>query len=308
MGNKLFILFLFVITFSSVYSQYSPTYSQYQLNGLAINPAFAGSREVLSTNILYRDQWLGFEGAPRTMTLSTHTPLRKLSSAVGLQIFNDKIGVSGHSGIFFNYAYRVRFKKNHRTLAIGTGAGLDMYRANLSKVEVNSPGDQAFENQVFKSSRMNFSFGIYYYSNKVFAGISTPAILHYGYDVHSATPDSSTTAPTNFFITAGYTFKFNKDIKFRPSILHKTYPKLDSQTDFNFSLIVFDQLSMGLSVRSGESIVWIIEYQILRNQLRIGYAHDFVTSRLNRYTHGTNEIMLRYELVFRSDITNTRFF
>ena len=65
---------------------------------------------------------------------------------------------------------------------------------------------------------------------------------------------------------------------------------------------------MGLSVRTGESVVWIIEYQILHDQLRIGYAHDFVTSRLNKYTHGTNEIMLRYELVYKSEAINPRFF
>lgn len=307
--KRFFYILLITFTFSgSLLAQYNPTFSQYLLNGMAINPAFAGSREALSTSILYRDQWLGFNGAPKTMTFSTHTPLKSLSSALGLQIFSDKIGVSSHTSISMNYAYRVRFKKNHRTLAIGLGSGVDMYRANLDKVSVITPGDEVFENQVYKSTRPNISAGIYYYSNKLFAGISAPAILHYGYDVYTSSPDSSVTAPVNLFFLVGYTFKLNNDIKFRPSILHKSYPHLDSQTDFNLSLIVFDQLNMGLSVRSGESLVWIIEYQIIPNQLRIGYAHDFVTSRLNKYSHGTNEIMLRYELVFKTNATSTKFF
>lgn len=308
MNRLFFILFISTTLYSNLFAQYNPTYSQYLLNGMAINPAFAGSREALSTSILYRDQWLGFDGAPKTMTFSAHTPLRSLSSALGLQIFSDKIGVSSHTAAYINYAYRIRFKKNHRTLAIGLGTGIDIYRANLKEVKVNTAGDQAFENQIYKSTRPNFSAGLYYYSNHLFAGISTPAILHYGYDVKTSSPDSSLTAPTNYFFLIGYTFKLNNDIKIKSSIMHKTYPQLDSQTDFNLCLIVFDQLNMGLSVRTGESLVWIVEYQIIQNKLRIGYSHDFVTSRLNKYSHGTNEIMLRYELVNKTNATNPRFF
>ena len=306
MRHILYILLIFVLS-QTVVGQYSPHYSQYLLNGMAVNPAYTGSREVLSTTLLYRDQWIGFEGAPKTMTMSIHTPLKQLSSAVGLQIFNDRIGVASHTGVFLNYAYRIRFKKNNRTLAFGMGLGLNIYRANLDKVNVGAISDETFENQIYKSTRPNFSDGIYYYSKRFFVGLSAPAILHYGYDVYSSTPDSSTTAPVNFFFTMGYTFKLNNDIKIRPSILRKSYPQQDNQIDFNLSLIVYDALNMSFSIRGKESLVWILEYKI-NNQLKIGYAHDFVTSRLNKYSHGTNEFLLRYELKFKSDQMNTRFF
>jgi len=306
MRRLIIILTIFLFP-GNIFCQYYQHFSQYLLNGQAINPAYTGSREVLSTTLLYRDQWIGFDGAPKTMTFSAHTPLTKLSSAIGLQFFSDKIGVSKHNGIFFNYAYRIRFKKNHRTLAFGLGAGISMFRANLNNVSIITSGDATFEGQNLKSNLPNFNAGIYYYSNRFFAGWSIPAIIHYGYDVFGNTPDSMSTTPRNIYYILGYTFNLNKDITFTTSFLFKTYSGLEGQTDLNLNLNIYNTLGMSLSLRFGDAMVWIIDYQI-NNQLKIGYAHDFSTSMLNRYAHGTNEFMLRYEFAYKLNMTSTKLF
>ncbi len=306
--KKIYISILFFIFSCNLFAQYYQQFSQYLLNGQAINPAYAGSREVLSAALLYRDQWVGFAGSPRTMTFSAHTPLTSLSSAIGLQIFSDKIGVSKHNGIFINYAYRIRFKKNHRTLAIGMGAGINTFRSDFSSVTLNDLGDKAFEYQYLNNIRPNFSIGVYYYSNKFFAGAAIPSILRYGYDVFGATPDSLRTNPQNSYYTIGYEIGLNKDIKFSPSILLKTNSPQKGQVDLNLKLSIYDALSMAVSVRFGDALVWIIDYQIIPNQLKIGYAHDFSTSLLNKYAHGTNEFMLRYEFAYKSNVVSTKLF
>lgn len=305
--RKAVINFIFVIISPGLFSQYYPHYSQYLINGQTINPAFAGSRDVLSLSALYRDQWIGFDGAPKTMTFSGHTPLRKLSSAVGINVLSDRIGVSTHNSVFLNYAYRIRFKKNNRTLAFGLGAGVDMFRSDLSKITTASYGDRVFENQILKSTKLNFSTGIYYYAKRFFAGWSSPSLMNYGYDVFSTLPDSLKTLPSNYFFLIGYTFKLNNEIKLRLSLLRKNYPGYNDQIDFNTSLIVYDRLNMTLSFRDKESLIWITEYQI-NDQIRIGYAHDFVLSRMNKYSHGTNEFFIRYELIYKTDMANIRFF
>jgi type IX secretion system PorP/SprF family membrane protein len=305
---KRFIIIILIVLFSGkLFSQYYQQYSQYISNGQAINPAYAGSHEVLSTTLSYRDQWVGFDGAPKTMTFSAHTPLNKMSSAVGLQLFSDRIGVSKHNGIFFSYAYRIRFKKNNRILAFGTGAGLSMFRSNLNSVTINNSGDKAFEGQFLKSNRPNFSLGIYYYSNRFFAGLSVPSILHYGYDVFNNTNDSLKTSARNIYYSVGYVFKLNSDIKFVPSCLIKSYPGLHTQMDLNFKLCIYDVLGMSFSLRFGDAMIWIIDYK-MNNQLSIGYSHDFSSSILNRFSHGTNEFLLKYKFAYKSNLETTKLF
>lgn len=305
---KKIILIVTVFLFSgNIFAQYYHHFSQYMSNGQAINPAYTGSREVLSTSLLYRDQWIGFDGAPRTMTFSAHTPLNQMSSAVGLQLFSDRIGVSKHNGVFVSYAYRIRFKKNHRTLAFGLGGGISMFRSNLNSVLTNTTGDVSFEGQYLKSNRPNFSIGTYYYSNRLHVGLSVPSILHYGYDVFGKTPDSLKANTRNVFFMAGYVFKLNKDIKFTPSCLIKSYPGLQTQMDLNLGLIIYDALGMSVSLRFGDAMIWIIDYKI-NNQFKIGYSHDFSTSMLNRYAHGTNEFMLRYEFAYKTNVESIKLF
>jgi hypothetical protein len=43
---------------------------------MSVNPAYAVSWGQLSIAELYRAQWVGLKGAPKTQTLNLHSPLR----------------------------------------------------------------------------------------------------------------------------------------------------------------------------------------------------------------------------------------
>ncbi|MCK4699069.1 MAG: type IX secretion system membrane protein PorP/SprF, partial [Bacteroidales bacterium] len=92
MKRSIIFIVAFLFTFFA-WGQLQPLSNQYIFNGLAINPAYSGSREALSMTMLYRNQWVGLEGAPKTMSFSLHAPLRKEKIGLGLLIINDKIGV-----------------------------------------------------------------------------------------------------------------------------------------------------------------------------------------------------------------------
>lgn len=90
-------------------------YTMFMYNKLLYNPAYAGSRDMLSLNGLYRRQWTDIEGAPRTMNLSADAtvgsymkPFRKI--ALGISVVNEKIGVERNTAIRSYYAYRVQLK------------------------------------------------------------------------------------------------------------------------------------------------------------------------------------------------------
>lgn len=73
-----YLLYIFIIMAAfKLKAQHSPMYSQYLLNGLAINPAYSGRNEALDLTLLHRQQWIGIDGAPVTTAFTANTPLRK---------------------------------------------------------------------------------------------------------------------------------------------------------------------------------------------------------------------------------------
>jgi len=293
------------LSFSAM-SQYFQHYSNYHFNGFVLNPAYAGSREVLSAAFLHRDQWIGFPGAPVTQTLSVHSPLKKISSAVGFNVFNDKLGVNRHTGIFADYAYRIKTGDRGR-LCIGMSAGISFFRSWLSDVKTTELNDAVFDGNNFKYTTPNFGFGMFYYTPRFFAGMSWPLLIKYSSDLTRSEADSLFTSPVNGFIQAGYIFRLNNDLKLKTSLMLKNYQRNEGQMDFSTSLIVYNTLQIGFSLRTKDAFIGTIEFQI-NDQLRIGYAHDFVTSDLAKYSHGSNEIVIRYEPVKKMNYENTRFF
>ncbi len=275
------------------------------MNGQFINPAYAGSREVLSANLMVHQQWTGLKGAPKTMNFGFHSPLKKLNLALGFVAFNDNIGVSHFTGLGINYVYRIRMKEGKRNLAFGLKTGLTSFKADLSQLKVNESGDQVFDGVVYHQTRFDAGFGIYYYAPHFYISYSLPLLSSFGYNSLQAYDTLNTKAVTSY-LGSGFVFNVGKDIQLHPSFMLKSI-KNDGQLELNLSVIVMNTLSMGVSVRTSDALVLLLEYQI-NKQLRLGYAHDFVTSPLQSVTRGTNEIVLRYELIKQYNAYSTKFF
>ena len=89
---KKLILIIILLASLGGYAQQDVLFSQFMFNKLTVNPAYAGSREVFSADAVYRYQWVGIDGAPKTFSLSMHAPLRNDHIALGGYVYNDKIG------------------------------------------------------------------------------------------------------------------------------------------------------------------------------------------------------------------------
>ncbi|MCX7863351.1 MAG: type IX secretion system membrane protein PorP/SprF [Bacteroidales bacterium] len=296
---------LLIIKTIGVSAQYFHSASNFYMNGQFHNPAYAGSREVFSSTVMYRNQWTGLEGAPKTMNFSFHTPLKRLNIASGFTAFNDQIGVSRLTGLAVNYVYRIRMKEGKRNLAFGLKTGLTNFKADLSKLQLSNQQDDAFNGVIINQTRFDVGFGIYYYAPHFFISLSSPTINRFGYNAYQTYDSIKTRAITTYF-TTGFVVSLGKDVEFMPSIYFKSI-KNDGQIDLNFSFQILKTLLIGVSLRSAESLVMLIEYQI-NPQFRLGFAHDFITSPLQKVTMGTNEITLRYELVKKYHVYSTKFF
>jgi type IX secretion system PorP/SprF family membrane protein len=275
------------------------------LNGLAINPAYAGSRDVLSTSIMYRKQWMGFEGAPVTATFSSHTPLKNRKIGIGIHVISEKIGISNNVSFFGNYAYRVRLGLGH--LSFGLKFGAEVFKENFNQITSQQP-DAVFSNT---SSYLlpNFGFGTYYFTNDYFVGLSIPSLLSYRRASDSKYEAYNDVKNYNFLLTGGYIFWITRNFKLKPSTLIRYHANSPIQFDVNINSILLrdGMLWLGLSYRNNEALVGLVEIQ-MGTKWRLGLSYDYSLGPMNKYSSGTIEAMLRMELITVVKTINPRFF
>lgn len=285
--------------------RYEPIYSQYWVNGLAINPAYAGSRECFSNIILYRNQWMGFEGAPVTQTLSSHAPFKDEKNAVGLFLFHEEIGVTNYYDIFGNYAFR--FQLGNGRISLGLRAGATFFQGNYADINANPEGevnDLLLENE--SEFFPNAGFGVYYYSENYYVGLSVPKLL--SYEIESSQKKMSV-SPNNydFLLTGGYLFELNDKVKLKPSVLFRYRLENTYQIDGSLNFILYDAIWAGFSYRKDDEWVIMAEYQATE-QIRAGVAYDIGSGDLAGQHNGSLEVILRYDFRYKFRATSPRYF
>lgn len=305
------ILILSTILFSSsnlARAQQNAMYTQYMFNTLAINPAYAGSRNVVSATALYRNQWTGIDGAPKTGTLSIDGPIANKKIGIGLQIFTDKLGVTQTNGAALSAAYRIRMEKG--TLSFGLQGNVNQYKVNLTNVPLGSTHgyDPAFSNNVNKTL-FNFGTGVYYNSDRFYVGLSAQDLIPNNLSDQNSSGDKiSGQQETHLFLAAGYVFPLSSDFNLKPSFLVKGVKGAPIEADINATIWIKDFLGFGAQYRTSADVAGLLECQV-SPQVRIGYSYDVSTTRLQGFNSGSHEIMLRYEFGFeKGKILSPRFF
>ncbi len=302
---RYFILLLLTAGFTHItcIGQQQAMFTQYMFNGLALNPAYAGSHGAMSATVLARRQWAGFEGAPSTQTFSLHAPIMDKNFSAGTLLIHDKIGRTEQTGGNLCFSYQIKFPK--ATLSMGAQGGFTSYR--LGQLEVKDLGDPNFTGDQANRFMPQIGTGLYYYSDRMYAGFSIPQLLTHYYDPY--TENSKARAIRHYFLTGGYVFDLSPNLKIKPSLLVKMVEGAPVSVDLNTNLLIKDVIWVGASYRSFDSIDALLEIQ-LTNQFRLGYAYDFSTSsQIRSVTKGTHELMVNYRFSFsKSKLITPRYF
>ena len=277
-------------------------YSHYTYNGLAINPAFAGSRDVLSINLSHRNQWMGFEGAPSYNIAGVHTPLKKTSMGLGLLVMNESIGLRKYTGFYLNYAHRLTLGKGKLALGLKAGMATGRYEA----IELGND-DYVFGEASNDYLLPNFGVGAYYYTKNFYAGLSVPLIL--GYETNET---GEVTAYHDFnkyayYFTTGVSLKMADRWAVLPSAL-VTYDKAGGiMADAGAQLQYKDLLKAGVTYRSKQALVMLIDFKI-NYQLKVGIAYDYGLNALNEYNRNSFEVAIEYNFVYQIKASNPTIF
>ncbi|MEQ6117979.1 type IX secretion system membrane protein PorP/SprF [Reichenbachiella sp. MALMAid0571] len=286
--TKIIFTVLLAIISVYVYGQQQPQFSQYMFNGLAINPAYAGSHEAISITALSRIQWVGFEGAPNTQVLSIHSPINGKNIGLGLQFSHDEIGFTNDNNLQASYAYRIKMRKGN-TLAFGLQAGFSSYSIDFSKARTitNDPS----QGGDVSSFLPNIGAGIFYSTPNAYLGLSSPTMLN-----SAVSRDGNTlfSKENHYFLIGGYVFTVNESLKIKPNFLVKAVSGSPVGFNLNLNALIKEFVWLGLSYRPPESLNFLLQFNISK-QLRIGYSMDYVLDEtLSQGTTTSHEFMVNY--------------
>lgn len=305
-SSGFFFSSFFFLTLS--FAQQNPQYNQYMFNPLIVNPAYAGSKEQLSAVVLHRSQWVGFDGAPMTQTLAIHAPFKQRSVGVGLNIINDKIGPTNNLGILAAYAYRIR--AGNGKLSFGLRSGAYNYAFNWNKIDYKDQSELAGINAKTNHWIPVFDYGMRYNTHNYYVGFTMANINRPIVRVTNAADSLRFSSVLNRYVnvTGGYAHVISDNIVFRPSIFVKLIKGQRPSADANASVLLNRNLWLGLSYRTGRTLVVITEYKI-SSFLSAGYSFDYAMNKLRTFNSGSHEIFVSYEVPFKkSKVLSPRYF
>ena len=298
------LIFALMLTCYSGFAQQDAQYTQYMYNTININPAYAGSRGVMSVFGLHRTQWVGLDGAPTTNTFSLNTPIGNSNLGVGFSLVNDRIGPTSDNTISADISYTIPMNEVYK-LSFGVKASGNIFNLDTDKLDpaqANDPNLQNFNNEFSP----NFGAGVYLHSDKLYLGLSVPNFLQ-----DSKYNDNEVAVfqeRMNFYFIGGYVFDVSPSIKFKPAFLTKMVAGSPLQVDASANFLFFDKFMLGGAYRWDAAVSALAGFQVT-DGLFIGYSYDMETTNLRRYNSGSHEVFLRFELFNKvSKMVSPRFF
>jgi len=313
MNTLKIIIVVLVLTLGSltINAQQDPMYTHYMNNTLAVNPAYAGSRDALTVTSLQRIQWIDFKGAPITQTVTMHMPLKKEHIGIGLSVLNDKIGPSNNTSVLLDYAFIMRLTTKSK-LALGLSAGMNIFQARLNSLQLDEDSDPAFQSNINNYIALNFGFGAYYSRERFYAGFSIPNLLQNSYSAINKEDGNILVGKEkrHYFFIAGTLLNISDNLDFKPTTLIKITAAAPIQIDFTASFIIMKKFLVGAMFRSGDAFGGLVGLDITE-QFHVGYSYDWSYGlKTFKYNQGSHELVLRYDFLFfdKKQIHSPRYF
>ena len=291
LNRKISTLFgcLLLLAATKSYSQQEAQYTQYMWNPMLLNPAAAGSTNMLRAAVVYRKQWVDIAGAPGTIAFVADAPALSEKTALGIIIAKDKIGIHDDVSIRANYAYRLPLKNG--TLGMGLQAGVKNHQAKYSQLDIKNESDANFRSGDVSYFMPEFGFGLYYSNAKSYMGFSVPKIIDNA--LGKSLFNTNSLEKRHYYLTAGHTFVLNTQFDILPSVLVKATEGAPLQAELSTLVSYQKKISAGISYRTGASVNFLVQAKFYQN-FSFGYSYDWATSILRSYNYGSHEIMVIY--------------
>lgn len=296
--QKLYIvLFICLICVIKGRAQQDVLISQYMFNQLFLNPAYAGTHDYWESSILYRSQWVGWEGSPTSQLVAIDGPIMPSLLGIGATIVHDEIGISESLGANVDLSYQLKLdRKGQHHLSFGLKVGYLSQRAYIKDLIYIDENDPLYtSSEIVNQNTILFGSGLYYYAKQMYFGLSVPVLFAQDLkDIPTQEINRNSYIKNQYYLNGGMVFKLSKNVDFKPSFLIKYTQAAPLQADINLNFLFKNMLWLGASYRSTDILVLMLEVNATR-YLRIGYAYDYSFNDISIFTSGSHEIMLSFD-------------
>jgi type IX secretion system PorP/SprF family membrane protein len=298
MRKALFSIVLGAVSLTAA-GQQDPQYSQFMFDKLSINPGVAGIGGSYCGTLLYRNQWLGFDGSPKTILFNAEGPIKQIKGGVGLTFYNDKLGFETNNILRLAYSYHITLPDGLSRLGAGLSLGMAQksFNANWNPIDANDQYIPANESQ----ASFDMGLGVYFEHPDFYAGISTTHLL--GQSLDKINMDIA----RHYWIMAGYNYKklMGGQLHLLPSLMAKS-DFASTQIDLNVTakyLMGSNAAWLGLSYRLQDVILApMLGYMYgidggktkASQYISAGLSYDITASQLKNYSSGTIELFVKY--------------
>lgn len=303
MKRAILLITLMISTAFALKSQDYAYYTQYMFNGLSINPAYAGSNDLINITADIRNQWLGMKGAPTTQTLSAHSPVLNDQFGLGVIFINDKVGVTNQQELSVNYSYKINLL--NQSLFLGLKIGMNNINCKFDKLMLDERTDANFLNNEKKVLPV-FGLGAYWKSSNYYVGMSIPQLYKF-FSSKNISPDFKIQKLA--FLTGGCIINLNEELKLKPSMLAKANFSSVFEFDLSSSIYYKENYMVGLSYKSLNAMSIFFEIG-LNQKYFFGYSYDIATTRLIHNQSGSHEILFNIYIdrKGKTKVMNPRYF
>jgi type IX secretion system PorP/SprF family membrane protein len=303
--NKKTLSILLLVFVMQSYSQNNPQYTQYMYNTMSINPGYTGSLGTLDVVGIYRDQWVGIDGAPVSQNLGIHSPLRNEKLGLGLNVQNDKIGPANEFYADANFSYTLQMSATMK-LGLGIKAGAKLFNVDFSKGTFEDPNNDPLNENVKNKLTTTLGAGAFLYSDNWYLGLSVPDFISNKY--YDDVDQSVAKEEIQYYLIGGYVFDLSPQLRFKPTVLAKYLHGFPLVVDVSANFLIMDRFSVGASYRYDDSVSGLAGINFLQGFF-VGYSYDYTLTDLSDYNSGTHEIILRFTLPQRNKrINSPRYF
>ncbi|KAF2081868.1 PorP/SprF family type IX secretion system membrane protein [Flavobacterium sharifuzzamanii] len=289
----LLINFLFCLSISA---QQDPEYTHYMYNMSVVNPAYAtGVPAMMNFGGLYRTQWVGAYGAPKTFTFFGHTAINDKIEA-GISFISDDIGdgAKKENNVYADFAYVLKLGGKNK-LSLGLKAGFSSMQTNFNGFRFTDPQtDFAFSENI-NATKPNIGVGAYYFRDNLYVGLSAPNLLKSKYIEEKSGINAFGSEEIHTFLTAGYVFQVNDKLKLKPAFMSKFVKGAPITLDVTANVLYNEKFEFGAAYRIDDSVSALFNINVT-STLRVGYAYDYTLTNFGQFNSGTHEIMLLFDL------------
>lgn len=299
MKNKFKILVIgcgfYTCCLINILAQDRPHFTMQFLQPGIINPAGMTSVNQINAAFFFSKQMLGFEKSPMVGMLDFAMPIGKTNLFTGIQISQDRIGVTTYSIFTGNFAYRIRLNvKNY--LSFGLGISAKLTNANFTEAPIVNPSDPNFYQNADAVWTPDIRLGAYWFTDNAYVGFAVENLFTNSLLFSGSTPSADIRVDPNdmhFNLNGGWRKDFGLNWAILPSGFMRLSPGAPLQFDINAMALFKDAFGFGITYRTLSTLGANLYYQ-LNKFLVFGYAVNFGLRFTDKANFTGHEVMVAY--------------